>query len=278
MAPEPEAALAGGRIVVLFDGSPGSQAALLQGLAMAQAQQRELVALYLEEAAQIAAAGLAVAGEVGAVSGQLRPLNAEAQAQALRIRRRRAQACLDHLMGGPGHSLALDVRQGEAVGVLEALLGPEDCVVAGRAGFATRHPGRLGRLARRLLSQLLRPTLLASTAGQNLPGPMVLVLDSEAGVERLLQQALRQARASRRDLIVLADPDLDGLDALNTALAEQGMQLHLARIRGPLSLLKWLQDLGGAQLLLDRGSPLLARMLNEQWLINLDRPLLILGA
>ena len=261
-----------GRLLLLFDGSPGSQAALMHGLLLAQAQQRQLLAVYLHEQDLSSSCALASSVEIGAVSGQPRALDSASYRLSQAVRVQRVRACLEHL-AGEGHAVSQFIEHaGSPAEVLARLIEPGDWILIGRSGYAAYQQGRPGRLARRLVERMSAPVMLSSPTGTMAPGAVGLVLEPGSQSVWLLERALDHARSSNRALVVLADPSLPLDQAPLT-----GVRYVSARLSGPLSLLKHCQDQDVGELVLDRQGALLGRLLNEDWLASLDYPLLVVS-
>jgi len=269
MTSEPLMPHSPGRLWVLFDGSRGSQAALLQGVSLAQQSGRELRALYVEDQALINCSALSMVSEVGAVSGRTRPVSPASHAASQAVRRQRAQACIDHLLGPAAGMLRLESHRGNPLAVLAELVAAEDWVMIGRGGYASWQAGRLGSLTRQLVEQLNVTLLIASPSGAHAAGPWLLILDSARAVDARCAAARALTVSLGASLRVVADPAL-GIGA------DSGGEWIRARITGPLTLQKLIQDLQASGLIVSPDSALIRQGLMAGWLRDVDGPLVVL--
>lgn len=266
--------------MVMFDGSPGSQSALLYGLALGRLQQREALPLYLHERALSVSCEFESSVEIGAISGQVRSVDTGAHRLRQTVRVQRVRACLDHLAGTSDGAPRLEERSGSPLAVLAELLQPTDWLVIGRSGYGGYQPARPGRLARQLIEKTDFPLLLTAPGDGPLPGAVAVVLEAGrpiAALAALAEHALAHARASQRTLVALIDPSLEDISELVSQLQSTGAAVVTTRIPGRLTLLKLCQEHGLAELVLDRRSVLLARALREDWLDSLDQAILIVS-
>lgn len=264
-----------GRLIVLFDGSPGSQSALLYGLALGRLQQREVLALYLHERDLSVSCEFNSSIEIGAISGQRRSVDAGAYRVRQTVRVQRVRACLEHLAGTTDAISGLEERSGSPLSILDELLEPADWVVIGRSGYGGYQPARPGRLARQLIEKTNFPLLLTAPGDGPLPGAIAVVLEAGRPAAALAEQALTHAQASQRALVALVDPLLDEFSELASNLQTAGVAVVTTRMPGLLSLLKLSQEHAIAELVLDRRGTVLTHILRQDWLHSLDQALLI---
>ncbi|MEN1728001.1 MAG: hypothetical protein AAGJ52_06130 [Pseudomonadota bacterium] len=267
-----------GRIWLLFDGSPGSQAALLQVLPFAQDSGRELRALYVEDLALVRCSGLSVAREVGAVSGVVRTHDEASHRYAQAVRLRRAQHCLDHLLGlTPGQVLQLESYRGEPLSVLREQVKAEDWVVVGRGGYANRRPDRLGWFAQCLVKHLSGTLLIGSPSGAIDAGPWLLLLDDNANFEHQITAALSEAGGLASAMIVIHQkelpPDLRQQIETVTPLALTWIR---EQVGGSLALQKLVQDYQAAGFIASESHRLVKTSGTQSGLAGIDRPYLII--
>ncbi len=264
------------RLWLLFDGSPGSQVALSEALAFANSKGFELRALYVEDQALVNCSGLPLSREIGAVSGRARSSDPSSYVHAQAVRLQRAQACLDHLMGGSARSIPLESHRGLPIPILKRLISGKDWVVAGRGGFASSHSGRLGSLTRCLIDDLHSPLLLASWSGSSKPGPWALVLDPATPVDKTLVAARALIDRTGIELIVVADPEIERPDPISVDSDQPSMPWVRMRIAGPLALHKLISDHGVGGFMAPASSAVVKNGLPAGWLLDVDRPLIIM--
>ncbi len=259
-----------GRLWVLFDGSPGSQAALLQALPLMQALGAELRALYIEDPALARCASLSINLEVGAVSGRLRARGPSEHRHAQAVQRQRAQVVLDHLLGTRALSLALESRPGPALEVLADLVDDQDWVVTGRSGYAGWQPTRPGSLTRSLADAPRSTLMIGSPSGRSHPGPWLLLLDDPTSTQRRLSRA--------RDLLGPGGAELRIVCQSGSAAdyATPAAPWIRQRIASGLALQALIQDQQAAGLIASADSALIRTGLAAGWLDRIDRPLLVL--
>jgi nucleotide-binding universal stress UspA family protein len=258
-----------GRLWVLFDGSPGSQAALLQTLALLQMRGGELRALYIDEPALARCAGLPIGAEVGAVSGRLRARTPVDHRHALVVRRLRAQTVLDHLLGAQAGPVQLESRSGRPLEVLSALVTERDWIISGRSGYASWKPARLGSLARALIEAPVSTVMIGSPSGRSHPGPWLLLLDDPAAAQDRVPQALELLGPSGSELRVVCEAEGATAGTATVGWIRQ-------RIVGPMALQKLVQDLQPAGLIALAESALIRTGLAAGWLDRIDLPLVVL--
>lgn len=260
-----------GRFWVLFDGSPGSQAALLQALPLVQARGGELCVLYIEDAALARCAGLSINREIGAVSGRLRVQGPLGHRHASTVRRRRAQGLLEHLLGPQAQTLKFESRSGAPLSVLAALVDQTDTLVSGRSGYAGRRPTRLGSLTRALLDAPRSSLMIGSPSGRTHSGPWLLLLDEPASAEQRIGQALDLLGPTGSELRVVCPSDSE------SSLRPAPIPWVRQRISSELALQKLIQDHHAAGLITTAASALTRIGLAAGWLDRIDRPLLVLN-
>lgn len=264
-----------GRLIVLFDGSSGSQSALLYGLAMARSQQREVLALYLHERALSVSCEFENSIEIGAISGQLRSVDTGTNRTRQAVRVQRVRDCLDHLARTAGVVPDLEERAGSPLPILTELLEPADWLVIGRSGYGGYQPVRPGRLARQLIEKTNFPLLLTAPGNGPLPGAVAVVLEAGRPAAALAELALAHAQASQRGLVALIDPELDECSGTVSQLEKAGALVVTTRMPGLLNFLRLCQEHAIAELVLDRRGAMLARVLREDWLHSLSQALLM---
>jgi nucleotide-binding universal stress UspA family protein len=191
-----------GRVLLLFDASPGSLVALRNALKLIE-RPRRLEALYIEERDWLRSAGYAFAAEVGALSGAVRQHDSVLLEQRLAARRERVRRAL---LEATGSDCQLQVRRGRSVEEVLSHAGPDDLLVVGRVGFSSQLGRRLGSLALELARRAQGPVLLSPPEELGNGGPVAVLLDDPARAVELLQAAAQRAAARQLGLLVLLAP------------------------------------------------------------------------
>lgn len=193
-----------GRVVLLFDGSPGSLLAL-QFARQAAGSLRPLEAVYIEESNWLRSAAFGFAAEVGALSGSMRRNDPASIEQRLARRRERVRRALLSALG-PATDCRLLIRRGRTLEEALALVGPNDLMVVGRVGYSS-HIGRsLGSLAYALARRADGQVLLSP---RQIPGHrpgvarVAVLLDQPTAAFELLETAAERARQCHSGLLVL---------------------------------------------------------------------------
>ncbi len=151
-----------GPIVVLLDSSPASTGALVAAARLARRQNRDLVALFVEDRDLSRSAGYAFAREISALSGNALPFDTQTLTDRLRNQRERITALLEHEAGRGALRWRLQVASG---GIYQtttqaATETGADLIVLGKAGWSAGRGARLGSTARQLLLDTGRSLML----------------------------------------------------------------------------------------------------------------------
>lgn len=139
------------RVLALLDASRHSLVALAAAVDLAAARHAELVALFVEDQELLSSAGFPFAREIGAVSGRVRPLSREELLAGQARQARRVTEALEAAVAGRELRHELRVSRGRVVSEAQALAGPGDVLVLGKAGFSGHWGVRLGSTSRALM-------------------------------------------------------------------------------------------------------------------------------
>jgi hypothetical protein len=211
------------RILALLEGA-AAEAVLEAAAEVAAVRRLPLVGLVIEDVELLSSAGLPFTREVGRVSGSLRRLSpaeveARMHAEHERLRSRLAEAARRH-----GIVAELEVDRGQRVAAVLGRLGPADTLVVRRAAALERPLALVEQV-------LIAAHCAVLVAGPRVPmlagrgAPMVLV-EGEAGVERVVAPAAALARGHYRGVLLLHGPGEGGRAAAAAAaayLAGQGL-------------------------------------------------------
>ncbi len=165
------------RILVALDASSHSLAALQAAADLAHRLQCELIGMHVEDPRLLRLARSPFARAIARPSGRRVSLDGggmerQLRAQAARIRDRFSSQAKRAQIGG-----SFEVRRGEVAPTLLAAASQVDLVVVGRAGSSLVSNGRLGSVAREVLSKAPSLTLVV-TSGTRLQPPIVVVFDA----------------------------------------------------------------------------------------------------
>lgn len=139
------------RVLTLLDASRHSLAALAAAVELAAERHAELVALFVEDQELVSSAGFPFAREIGAVSGRVRRLSREELLAGQARQARRVTEALEAAVAGRELRHELRVSRGGIVSEAQALAGPGDVLVLGKAGFSGHWGVRLGSTSRALM-------------------------------------------------------------------------------------------------------------------------------
>jgi nucleotide-binding universal stress UspA family protein len=268
------------RILVALDGSPQSRAALDAAVRLAVVFGAEVRGLFVEDERLLRAARLPFVKEVrshgapprrlsgGRVQRQLRRQAGHAERA---LRRRARQGEVPH---------AFRTVQGDVTQELRRAAEDADLLVLGKTSTASSRR-RLGSTSRSLLADAPSPVLVLRT---RLPAeePVLVYYDGSAAAEAALRLATRLARRaahSALDVLLPAHDEaeterLRGQVRARDDVPPLSVRLHpLTRAEGR-RLSAFVRKEGGL-VLLPAGCPPLGRASLQQFLYEIDRPLLV---
>lgn len=250
---------AGGRVLVLLDGSRPSLAALEAAADIAQARGAEVLGIYVEEVNLLRTAGYAFALEVGASSGQARPLDTgriEARMQALADQCRQA---LEQAMTQRGIPQALKRCRGQVVSEVLSLAQPGDMLIMGRVGWSAAPGARLGSTARTLVRQAPGDVLLWTPPRRRPESRVAVILNHDQGANhRAVRVGADLARQHHQPLSVIVVASNGDHQAITDDLTAYLRQEHIpARIRlvaagSGATVTRTLREEGASQLVVSR--------------------------
>lgn len=140
------------RVLVLLDASPPSQAALRAAVALAARRDAELKAVYVEDTNLLRSAAFPFARQLGAATGQIRPIDSALMEAWLQRQRANVEAALRQaLVERQSLRHSLEVRRGQVVHEVLSLLQEQDVLVLGKSSAcAAFAPDMMGSTCRAL--------------------------------------------------------------------------------------------------------------------------------
>ncbi|WP_311945470.1 universal stress protein [Halomonas piscis] len=269
------------RVVVLLDGSRRAQLLLDEAARLAKREGAELVGLFVEDTELLRAASLPLGGEIGLVSGSLRPVAPEALERRLRQQAGRLQALLAATAGRHALRWRLEVNRDRLEAAALAATMADDLLVLYRAGW--RHPPE-GGFASRTLSRMLgaarcRVMMLGERVSAGAHPILVFQTPDEAG-QRAMNEALRLAQATNQELLVLLPPGVERDERTRAAIeawsARQDRRPRYLAFEGDImALIALLQRERAGALVLPRGHALLRGVAGEHLLEASDSALIV---
>jgi nucleotide-binding universal stress UspA family protein len=206
--PKPPVGGAFGRLILLFDASPGSLDALAVASQMAQVGKRLLEAVLVEDADLVRSAGFVFAAEVGSASGALQRLDAGRMEQRLSWRRRQVEQRLHQVMAQSELEYRLRILRGRLSEQVLELAGPDDLIVAGRVGYS----GRCGRLLGSEVLKLVRgaraTVLLPGRETLPAAGRIIVLIERSDAADALIELGMERARWNKAAMTVMVTSDL----------------------------------------------------------------------
>lgn len=278
-APAPAA---GGRVLVLLDGSRPSLAALEAAADIAQARGAEVLGIFVEEVNLLRTAGYAFALEVGASSGLARPLDTGRIEARMRSLADQCRQALEQVMTQRGIPQALKRCRGQVVGEVLGLAQPGDMLILGRVGWSAAPGARLGSTARTLVRQAPGDVLLW-TPPLRRPESRVAVLlnhgqDASHRAVRVGADLARQYHQPLSIIVVAGEGDRQAItDDLTAYLRQQHITARIRLVPAPSGevVARTLREEGASQLVLSRTCSLFRGPDADALLQDINLPLIV---
>ncbi|MDL0433567.1 universal stress protein [Marinobacter sp. TBZ242] len=273
---------AGGRILVLIDGSRTSYGALEAAADIAGKRDADILGVFVEELNLLRSAGYGFSREVGSASGISRPLDPEILQRRMRRLADHARAALAGAVKQHGGRAALSVARGRVIDEVLALAGPDDLLVLGRAGWSSPAGARLGSTARGLIQQSPGQVLL--WCEQKLPSPnrvVVFLNDHDEANHRATLAAAEISRHYHQPVTIIlgndGEPAADQLDAIRQDLdvLGAGTRLRIISDTDPVSIARMLREERASQLVISRRCALFDEPGAEHLLAALNLPVTV---
>lgn len=272
---------AGGRVLVLLDGSRPSFAALEAAAEIAQSRGAEVLGIYVEEINLLRTAGYAFALEVGASSGQARPLDTgriEARMQSLADQCRQG---LEQAMTQRGIRQALKRCRGQVVSEVLSLAQPDDLLILGRVGWSAAPGARLGSTARTLVRQAPGDVLLWTPLRRRPESRVAVLLDHDQGAShravRVGADLARQYHQPLTIIVAAGDDHQANTDDLAAYLRQEHIPARIRLVPGTsgAAVIRALREEGASQLVLSRTCCLFRRPDADALLQDINLPLTV---
>lgn len=271
-----------GRVLVLLDGSRLSLDALEAAADIAHARGAEVLGIFVEEVNLLRSAGYGWSREVGASSGQARPLDAarvHARMQALAEQARRS---LSLAMARRGIPQDLKLCRGQVVSEVLNLASPGDLLVLGRVGWSGIPGARIGSTARALVLQAPGDVLLWTRSRPRPQGRVVVLLNHDQGANhRAVRVGADLALQYHQPLSVLvrttdSDPQRITEDLLGY-LQQEGIaaRVRLLPMASASAAARALKEEGASQLVISRSCSLFTEPGADSLLMEFNLPLTV---
>lgn len=162
------------RVLVALDASPGSLAAARAAAQLASRVDAELAGLFVEDLRLLDLCASELAHQVDTLTGSATRVRDHDLERQFRSQASRARAVLSTTAHAAGVSWSFRVARGEVCDEIKTAAGEVDLVSLGRLGWSLRHGKGIGRIARMLLGERDRCTLLAGRRVEIRPPVAVL--------------------------------------------------------------------------------------------------------
>jgi nucleotide-binding universal stress UspA family protein len=253
------------RVIVLLDDSPESMRALETAAGLARRRQGALLGLFVEELDLVRSAGFAFAGEIGALSGRLRPRARELVIGEIERRVRQVRRALERTASASGIEHELVVRRGRVVEEILSFSAPGDMLIVGRIGWS-RRLGQVFGSVPLALARTAPGAVLIWASTPPLPGGRIAVLaENESTLESALAVARERSALHQCAVSVLLPPGLapEQVEAVRRQTkgaldpAEIPHEVRALTAANPASLLHALGQARAVELILSRRGRLL---------------------
>lgn len=268
------------RILVALDASPHSQAALDTAVRLASEFEAKVEGLFVEDETLLRTAQLPFAKEVRSYMAPPKALDEQRMQRQLRYQAEFAEHSLQRVAEPADVSYEFRRVQGAVSRELIRAAEEVDLLVLGKTS-TTSSRRRLGTTSKKVLSEAPTPVLVLK---ERLPSrePILTYYDGSDAADQALRLAVNlSARAEASPLdVVLPGPDVGDPDALREKLhSEYGdrdvaIYLHVLTAAEVERLSAFARQKGGL-VILPRGCPALTNISLQQFLYEMDRPVLV---
>lgn len=268
------------RILVALDASPHSRAALDAAIQLAATFEGEIEGLFIEDETLLRTAQLPFAKEVRAHTAPPKRLSDERMQRQLRHQAEYAEYALQQAAEKADVAYAFRTTQGDVTQELMRAAAEVDLVVLGKTSTASSRR-RLGTTSQALLSDAPSPVLVLRKT-MSARQPLLVYYDGSEGGETALAFAMqlsRRGEGSPIDVLLPAHDEAD-TDQLRDQLRRRHppgdipVRTHSLSQAEIHRLSAFVQQNGGL-VILPSGCPPLCSMSLQQFLYEIDRPLLV---
>ena len=269
------------RILIAANASPHSQAALTLAVRLAAAVGAEVEGLFVEDEQLLRAATLPFAAEVRTHSQPPTPLSDRRVERQLRRQAERAEAALQRTAQSLDVPHSFRIVRGPVTHELQAAAAEADLLALGKTSTESSRQ-RLGSTARTLLSECGSSVLVLRSSAP-LTQPVITYFDGSAASTRTLALAAQLARhhdAGRLRVLLPARTD-DAFGRLRDTVRTQygatdtPVEVHALTPSKTDQLAALAHHTSGGLVVLPNGCAPLSTVPLQQFLYELDRPLLL---
>lgn len=190
------------RVLVALDASPGSRDAARAAAHLASRLDAELAGLFVEDQRLLALCASEMALQAYFLTASTAPVRSRDLERLFRSQASRARAVLSTTAHAAGVGWSFRVVRGEVCDAIRDATGEEDLVSLGEFGWSLRHKGPMGRIARALLSEANRHTMLTGR-GVEIHLPVVALYGSSEPGQVAVRLGARLAGDREGSLLVL---------------------------------------------------------------------------
>lgn len=270
------------RILIALDASPHSEAALDAAVQLAAHFGAELQGLFVEDASLLRSADLPVAREVRSFELPARSMSRGRLRRQLRRQAERAKQLMHAAARRAEVEYSFDVVRGQVTDTLLEAATDTDLIALGKASSDRSSRHKLGSTARAVLQNASQSVLVLREAARQ-DHPVVVYYDGTHTAESALKLAvaLVQVVPSRPLTVLLPADDVDEIRQLHDAVTERYSrtvpvlhvhpltQIEAARLATVAHTKEW------GLVILPAGAPPLASANVQDFLYDLDRPVLV---
>jgi nucleotide-binding universal stress UspA family protein len=270
------------RILIALDASPHSEVALDAAVQLAAHFEAELRGLFVEDINLLRSADLPVTREVQSFRLPARSMTQGRLRRQLRRQAERAQQLMHAAAYRTEVAYSFDVVRGRVTDRLLEAAKDTDLITLGKASSDRSSRRKLGRTAREVLQNASQSVLVLRKAARP-DHPVMVYYDGTNTAESALELAVALARMgpSRPLRVLLPANDADELQRLRDAVTERyshtvpGLHVHPLTQIEAARLATVAHTSGKGPVILPAGAPPLADANLQEFLYDLDRPVLV---
>ncbi len=268
------------RILVALDASPHSRAALDAAVRLAATFEGKIEGLFIEDETLLRTAQLPFAKEVRAHTAPPKRLNDERMQRQLRYQAEYAEYALQQAAEEADVTYAFRTTQGDVIQELMRAAAEVDLLVLGKTSTASSRR-RLGTTSRTLLSDAPSPVLVLRNT-MSVRQPLLVYYDGSEEAETALAFAMQLSRRGEGapvDVLLPAHDEADPnqlRDQLRRHPPHSDVPIRTHSLSRPeIHRLSAFVRQNGGLVILPSGCPPLCSTSLQQFLYEIDRPLLV---